>query len=232
MVRPIIFKTFLFVSSLSWEPLPPLQEKHSPHPYDTNSFFMEGLGLWVGGGGDASGVYSMVNELLNSEGQWITLPVGSPYAYYPAPCAVPLNSTHIFFSGGYKSEQTWILDLENLLWTSTTAMLSPRRDHGCVLTAGGEVLIAGGYEVSSVHIFNPVSLEWRESGYLSSDIEKYQPHLMLRVDKIILVEHGTDFIWEKENEGWRLTNFSMGSTFQGDWDNAVMVPDSWRKGCL
>ena len=41
---------------------------------------MGGLGLWVGGR-DTSDLWEapMVNELLNSEDQWITLPFGSPY---------------------------------------------------------------------------------------------------------------------------------------------------------
>ena len=44
-------------------------------------------------------------------------------------------------------------------------MLTPRFAHGCVTTDDGEVLIAGWYDgdLSSVHIFNPVTLEWCES---------------------------------------------------------------------
>ena len=81
-----------------------------------------------------------------------------------------LNSTHIFFSGGYYNDEflvrveTWIVDLENLALIPSTPMLTPREEHGCVLTEEGEVLIAGGEQggdgsyVLSVHTFNPLSL--------------------------------------------------------------------------
>ena len=64
-----------------------------------------------------------------------------------------------------------ILDLESLEWTSSTQMLTTRYRHGCVMTDAGEVLVAGGIGEPSVHIFNPVSLEWRESGNLPSEHE-------------------------------------------------------------
>ena len=44
------------------------------------------------------------------------------------------------------------------MWTSSTPMFYPRDYHSCVLTEGGEVLIAGGGD--GVYIFNPVTLEW------------------------------------------------------------------------
>ena len=194
---------------------------------------MEG-GLWVGGQNGSGG---MLNEILNSDGQWITLPVYSPYDnyYYLSPCSVPLNKTHIFFSEEYFNGDflidTWILNLDSLEWTSSTPMLTPRRDHGCVLTEDGEVLIAGGGgSGSSVHIFNPVTLEWRESGDLPS--ETLYPGLLLWKDKVILMEHGTTRIWEmEEDQGWRLMDVTMGASFNGYSDNAVLVPDSWRAGC-
>ena len=130
---------------ITWEPMPSLQEDHYPYAFKTKSFFLDGS-LWVGGDDGSQG---MVNEMLNSDGQWITLPVVLPYEnYYFTPCVVPLNSSHIFFSGGSYNDNyladTRILDVENLLWTSSTQMLTPRIYHGCVLTNDGEVLIAGG----------------------------------------------------------------------------------------
>ena len=91
------------------------------------------VGLCVGGSDGSSG---MVNELFNTEGQWTTLPVSSPYGNidYPYPCSVPLCSTHIFFSGGYgngnRIVNTWICYLEKLGWTPSTHMLTTRGDHG------------------------------------------------------------------------------------------------------
>ena len=229
---------------ITWEPLPSLQENHRPVAYNTRSYFMEGIGLWVGGGdGDGSG--EMKNEVLNSEGQWITLPVDSPYERpnenitFPDPCFVPLNSTHLFFSGGWINGEylveTWILDLVTLVWTSSLPMLTPRDGHACVMTDEGEVLIAGGWNennLSTVHIFNLVTQEWRESVNLPSELDAGASGLLLWNEKIILVEYETDKIWEREeNLEWRLMNSSMGASFNGIRDNAVMVPDSWREGC-
>ena len=229
---------FIF-DGITWEPLPPLMGNLWPYPYTTKSFFMDGIGLWVGGD---DGSFKMVNELFNSEGQWITLPVDSPFAskYYPNQCAVPLNSTHIFFSGGYYNEflvDTWVLDLENLTWTSSTPMSTPRDGHACVLTADGELLIAGGSGdngfVPSVQIFNPVSLEWRESGNIPAEMSAYYQKLLLWNDRMILIERYTDRIWEmEENQEWRLLDVAMGSTFDGVYDQAFIVPDSWRNGCF
>ena len=198
---------------------------------------MDGIGLWAGGEDDSRG---MVNELFTSAGQWITLPVDSPYeyTYYPDPCSVPLNKTHIFFSGGYNYQNdyflddTWILDLVNLVWTPSTPMLRPNLRHGCVLTEDGEVLVAGGDGGWSVHTFNPVSQEWREIGHLPSGVYRLYPGLLLWNGKLILVESITDRIWlMEEDQGWRLMDVTMGEVFRGDYDNAVIVPDSWREGC-
>ena len=226
---------------ISWEPLPSLQENHSSYPENSYSYFMEG-GLWVGGSSNSG---EMVHELLNSEGQWITLPTGLLYedSLYQAPCVVPLNSTHIFFSGGYFEfnnvhlVDTWILDLVNLEWTSSTPMLTPRRLHGCVLTDDGEVLIAGGYadlhDVHSVHIYNPTSEEWREAGHLPEvypEIDTRHLRLLLWNDKVVLIEWNWEdvinpFVWEREDDlGWRLVDLSMGASFDGRLDNAVLVP--------
>lgn len=124
----------------TWEPLPPLQEDHQPSLITTKSFSLDS-GVWVGGNSSSG---EMVNELLlAAEGQWTSLPVGSPYEdnYYQEPCVSPQNKTHIFFSGGFLNgddkditTDTWILDTVNLVWTPSTPMMAPRWLHGCVLT--------------------------------------------------------------------------------------------------
>ena len=46
------------------------------------------------------------------------------------------------------------------------------------------------------------------------------------------MEHGTTRIWEMEvDQGWRLMDVTMGASFNGYSDNAVLVSDSWRAGC-
>ena len=217
-----------------WEPLSPLQEDHSTVAYYTESFFLNGIGLWVGGDNSED---EMVNEVLNSDGHWITIPVSSPYEFnlYQSPCTVKLNNTHIFFSGGYYKDylvDTWILDLENLAWSPSTPMLTRRAEHGCVLTDTGEVLVAGGNGVSSVQIFNPVTMEWRENGDLSSKIETRYPGLLLWKKKVILVERYTDSIWMMtEGQEWQLMDVTMGAEFDASSDNAVLVSERWTELC-
>lgn len=216
-----------------WVPLPPLHEVHWPSSYYTRSFFMDGLGVWVGGE-DSSG--GMVNELFTPEGQWVTLPLDAPYiGRYPHPCIVPLNNTHLFFSGGYDYEDiddTWVLNLKNLKWTPLTPMQTPRYQHGCILTEAGEVLVAGGFGRSSVEIFNPVSQEWRPGVNLPSEIRYLEPRLLLWKKQILLIEDWSDLIWTLENQGWQLLDVTIGQWFFGNNDNAVLVPDSWRANCL
>ena len=226
---------------VTWQPLPPLQEVHWPYAYYTRSFLMEG-GLWVGGddASDVSDRKGMVNELFTAEGQWITLPIGSPYENidWPDPCYVPINNTHVFFSGGYSNGfqvDTWILDLVNFVWTPSTPMLIPRGGHSCMVV-DGEVLVVGGGGSGplefSLHTFNPVSLEWRVSGSLPSEMNTNAPGLFLRNGKLILVEMLTDNIWEmEEDEGWRLMDAKMGASFNGRYANAALVPEIWREGC-
>ena len=239
----IEYKECYGFDGITWEPLPSLHKDHYPIAYRTKSCFQDRIGLWVGGGDRFGG---MANELFNPEGQWITLPLDSPYKFnYPDPCVMPLNSTHLFFSGGttyngYSVLDTWILDLENLEWTPSTPMFEPRWRHGCVLTYAGEVIVAGGwngnfsgYGISSVQIFNPVTMEWRESGNLPSEINTDAPGLLLWNDKVILLDAESDRIWlMEEDQGWRLMDVTMGAEFVGGYfDNAVLVSDSWRAGC-
>ena len=229
------YKECFIFDGITWEPLPLLQEYPYPYAYGTKSYFMEGIGLWVGGQpGKGEGTDEMVNELFNSDGQWEKLPVDSPYEFYAVPCIVPLNSTHIFFSGGHRHyTDTWIFDLESLVWTSSTPMLKPRNEHGCVLTNEGEVLIAGGSDGNvDVNIFNPVSLEWRESGNLPSEIATSLPGLRLWNGTVLLFEGETDRIWKREeDQGWQLMDVTMGGNFYAVWGNAVLVPDTWRNNC-
>ena len=223
---------------ITWLPLPSLQDYDLDSPaYATNSFFMKD-GLWLGAGGD---FYQEVLTLLG----WFPVEANSPPNYGDGPCAIPVNSTHIFFSGwGTSTEETWLLELDmedllefDLTWTSLTPMLTPRGSHGCGLNADGEVVIAGGFYgnnyVNSVHTFNPVSLEWRESGNVPAEMfVPVFPSLLLWKDTVILIESDTGRIWEKEGEqGWRLLEVMVDDNFNGYDHNAVIVPDSWRDMC-
>ena len=216
-----------------WSPLPPLHEDHHSRAYWTRSFNME-TGLWLGGN---DGSDRMVQELFTPEGAWTTLPIDSPYGnnYYPLPCIIKMNDTHLFFSGGYHSgdlKETWVLDIRSMAWTPSAPMLTPRSGHGCTLTADGEVLVAGGYDGggSSVEVFNP-SLGWRPGVSLPSEIDTFAPVLLRWKDTVLLLEYPTDLVWELEDQGWRRMDVTMGAHFYGGSDNAVLVPDTWRAKC-
>ena len=226
---------------ITWEPLPSLLEVHKPSAYFSRSHSMEG-GLWLGG---SDGFYGMANEIFNAKGhgEWNILTMYSPYQNidYPYPCSVALNSTHIFLNGGSDNgdyrDDTWVFDLENMVWTPSTPMLTSRYRHGCALTDDGEVIVAGGYtgsgsSSSSVHIFNPVSMEWRTHVNLPSEIDTDAPGLLLWNANIILIEKYTDHIWLMgEDQEWQIMDAEMGTSFDGRYDNAVLVPKCWREGC-
>ena len=85
-------------------------------------------------------------------------------------------------------------------------------------------------DVSSVHIFNPVSGEWRDSGVdFPSELSTGYPVLLRWEKEILLID--TDLIWKMEDQGWQLLDVTMGAWFDGFWDNALIVPDSWRSWC-
>ena len=195
---------------INWLPLPSLYD-FDLDPHYTDSFFMKD-GLWLGAGGD------LYHEVLTLIG-WIPVEANFPNPEAKFSCAIPVNSTHIFFSGYYDTDpfnftkETWLLELDkeellefDLTWTSSTPMLTPRGMHGCCLNADGEVVIAGGYNIylpdNSVHTFNPVSLEWRESGRVPEGMawETEFPKLLQWKDSLILIETYYGRIWEREGE--------------------------------
>ena len=86
---------------------------------------------------------------------------------------------------------------------------------------------------SLLHIQPCLIRIWRESGNLPSVVDTYAPGLLLWNGKVILMERETDNIWlmEENLQGRRLMDVTIGARFYGDYDNAVLVPDSWREGC-
>ena len=44
-------------------------------------------------------------------------------------------------------------------------------------------------------------------------------------------ETGTDHIWEMNDQEWQLLDVKMGARVQVVWDNALIVPSTWRAWC-
>ena len=89
------------------------------------------------------------------------------------------------------------------------------------------------YGLSCIYIFNPVSMEWRESGNLPNIGLVSYPRLLLWANNVILVEEDSSRIWvrDEEHEEWLLSDVSIGF-FVSSSENLALVSDSWRKGCL
>ena len=225
---------------ITWKALPSLLGNHCAYPYGIRSHYTD-LGWWVGAMSENCnlGLYgNFSSELLTLDNDWIELPDGSPFGeYYPfGICTLPLNSTHIFFSGGYVFDTTdnylnttWALNLENLEWTAWPPMLSSRDGHGCLVTADNEVMIAGRWNGDDldVQIFNPVSMEWRREGELPPGIGRYKPILLLWEQTPILLESFTQNIWQRDSTdlSWHLLNRTMGADFEGAFMKAIIVSE-------
>ena len=125
-------KDCFVLNGSTWTPMAPMGSDHCPYAPVTQSHLLEGLGWWVGGPRNCS-YLRMSSELLTLDNEWLSLPVDSPYGQLFArrPCSVPLNSTHILFTGGFSDtegllDETWVLNMESLEWTASTPMLTPR----------------------------------------------------------------------------------------------------------
>ena len=240
---------------LNPEPTPAWQQmssshvsQHCPFPYGTRSHYIDPIGWLVFGDGSTcsrdedEGLSSEILALGNAD--WMETPIASPHTSgYPYnTCSVQLNSTHVFVSGGYFNDEhelssAFILDTTNYMWTPAEPLITARDGHGCVLTASGEVLIAGGVGalgspgMSSVHIYNPTTDTWREEGDLPDKMTAYfNPVMFLWRGKPILLESGSQNIWQMEEDdgfgGWQKLSAVLGSEFFGSDDIAILVPSA------
>ena len=221
----------------TWQPIPPLVQDHCPYPFGTSSHYTSRAGWFVFGQDKSNcGSYpgsSLVSELLNNDQEWLLTTLSSPYPDgFPSElCSVLLNATTIMVTGGVAGydglSSTFLLDLDTLAWTEAAPMKSARFGHGCTVTREGNVLVAGGTDGPSVHIYHPDTDSWTvEQQNLPNQIYSYNSYILLWNHKPILLSPYSQEIWERtEENSWELMTATLGANFDGSFYNtAVMVP--------
>jgi len=243
----------------AWAPMPAMIQKFCPFARATKSHYMGGIGLYVTGPKECDdevfevGATEMVNELYTLDGKWIPLNIDSPGSKWPVfpygSCSTPLNSTHVFISGGYSVESathsghtnaTWILNLETLELKPSTDMIMDSAFHGCGLTQEGEVLTFGGIMNclgclnNFAFLFNPVTGKWR----FVDDYLPNIPHPSFPSTTTFLSWNGkplmmnfdssTLFSWEA-NEQWLYLHTRLGGPYTDT--GATVVPPTFAGGC-
>ena len=222
-------------TSSAWQSMAPMVKDHCSGPHRTRSHYSKYFG-WIVFGQDesCSNQGFLVTETFTQDQGWVEKSIHSPYTdFYPgALCSVLIDDQSIMIIGGFTNKRAilssnYILNLGNSSWVKATELLTSRNQHGCVVTADGEVMIAGGaYEKKSVDFYDASSSSWRQGQDLPIKMGNYgSPIIKLWNFKPILMESSTDKIWEMQGDGsWQLFNISLGATFNGRTDNAVLVP--------
>ena len=218
----------------SWKVMPSVGMDYCNNPTRTKSHYSPSLGLGIFGQRTCDNIKGGLNTEIFSMGIWTSYStIGYPYTdgFAGATCSVLLNSTTIMVTGGWKDnigrlDSSLIVHLETGTWTSVAKMPAEINQHTCVLTAEGEVLIAGGAGGSrSVYVYNVADNLWRQEQDLPSQIETLFSVSLLWNNKPLLLEHNSDLIWQRTDTGdWQMLNSSMGDTFQGIQNRAILVP--------
>lgn len=187
----------------------------------------------------------MKNELFTLDSEWLPLDLlGSPYGdYYPeSVCTVPLNATHVLFTGGYDRAtntyltDTWILDLVDLAWTPSAPMPTGRTIHGCAMVGSHKAAVVGGSDgqeaVARIHMFHPETVNWSISGSLPPEAELnyyYYPRVFGWKGELMLLESFSENIWLRGHGNWTLMDVRLGANFDGAYDTAILVPDKFAE---
>ena len=124
----------------------------------------------------------------------------------------------------------WILNLADYTWRMVEPMNQARFMHACILTAEGEVLVAGGVtpynpKIYTGEIYNPINNSWRNDSFDLPAKSTVFADTLLYEKKVIMLPQGTTNPWIRTESGWKNSNVSLGGTFDGNWGSkAVMVP--------
>ena len=195
--------------SSKWTYSPPMVTDHFEFPYSTKSFYLNNGDLFVIG--------------VTQSGSFISTALWS-------------SDTHIMVVGGSEGNydikylsSAWILNLADYTWQLVEPMNQERYLHSCILTAEGEVLVAGGSagwynpKIYTAEIYNPINNSWRNDSFdlpaeLTSTV--YMDTLLYE-KKVIMLPPGTTNPLIRTESGWKYSNVSLGGTFYG---SAVIVP--------
>ena len=229
--------------SSNWTFSPPMVTSHSGSRYETKSFYLNNDLFVIGS--NTSSLRFISTALWSSDGNsWFAAPTGglpnltTTYQNYPSGgCAVKLNDTHIMVVGGLEGEHSfrkylssaWILNLADYTWQLVEPMNQERFRHSCILTAEGEVLVAGGVTDNgksyNAEIYNPITNSWRNDSFDLPAKSTVFADTLLYEKKVIMLPQGTTNPWIRTESGWKNSNVSLGGTFDGNWGSkAVMVP--------
>ena len=230
--------------SSKWTYSPPMVTDHFDSTYFTKSFYLNNGDLFVIGVNDST-TRSISTALWSSDGNSLSAtPTGglpnmtTTYQNYPSGgCAAKLNDTHIMVVGGLEGEHSfrkylssaWILNLADYTWQLVEPMNQERYGHACILTAEGEVLVAGGVTDNgksyNAEIYNPITNSWRNDSFDLPAKSTVFADTLLYEKKVIMLPQGTTNPWIRTESGWKNSNVSLGGTFDGNWGSkAVMVP--------
>ena len=229
--------------SSNWTSSPPMVTSHSGSRYETKSFYLNNDLFVIGS--NTSSLRFISTALWSSDGNsWFAAPTGglpnltTTYQNYPSGgCAAKLNDTHIMVVGGLEGEHSfrkylssaWILNLADYTWQLVEPMNQERYGHACILTAEGEVLVAGGVTDNgksyNAEIYNPITNSWRNDSFDLPAKSTVFADTLLYEKKVIMLPQGTTNPWIRTESGWKNSNVSLGGTFDGNWGSkAVMVP--------
>ena len=225
-----------------WAPLPVIDGIHCPYLTATRNHYIESVG-WLVIGLETCDYQNVSATIFTKDGAWITLTLESPYDdFYPGfTCSVQLNSSHIYFCGGYDGyhsiDSAWMLNLESLQWTAAPSMAIATDSHGCTKgSVDGSIIVAGGDDfygnvLDTVHTFHPDSCLWKEEEPLPGTADPRYPIIMAWHNTTIFLEYGSTNIWIREvDESWTLSKSSLGASFSGKVDAVTLVPDWFASG--
>lgn len=132
---------------------------------------------WIAGGVDGNwqnGQFLSTSIVYN--GQTMQYGPMLPYAAFAA-CAFKVNSTHVFFSGGYDGRSyrsdAYLLNWATQQWTKLDNMRHKRGFHGCN-KAGNDIIVVGSFakdkESDSSEIYSLANTVWWEGPDLPEEI--------------------------------------------------------------
>merc|ERR1719239_846948 len=222
----------------AWSSLPHSKQKHcwsdSPNVIVNEEWWITGR-LQTG---DYSCSSSSSTSDVYTGSNWKPGPALPGDEYPDWSCVVNLNTTHTsLIGGGYptSTRDAWLYDWTSQAWTRTGSLIQGRYGHGCVALDGERILVAGGYDGSSLvysaEIYDAIQGTWSSQPDLPADINPVAPILLNWDGQVLALFRDKDQIYQRSEETgeWSvLQGVQLPSSFGGyNLDKAVLVPGSW-----